>query len=404
MQGPPNGDMARHFCGLWGSLATAALLGPLATAAATATPVSYEIQARTVSGLGAAAAGGGLSAAAVLELIRAEAPASMRSLELTLRSAGPLPSQRSAEHRIPAGLGLGEALPLLPPAATDSRATQPSADDWDASQAQGRLLLYRGCTEDGPTPPVEVIELAQLLPDQRAMAMAMTRLGRLMESANPDWAPGAVVGRWPNSLSSPPLPAPASLVGSHTVRGEAIPEIAFALDPGDDFLQPIAMQAALVAGRWQLSWAPQTGVLGYQAMVAGPGQQEGDLVIWTSNAGELGDGSLLGALAPAALASGFMADEGQLLAPQRTACSLSPQATAQLQTAVLQFSALGEPVQRQAPGVVPAWRLRLERQAVLIQPLLEDIPTLSPAEGARVGPRKPPLFHRGAFNLLRGIF
>ena len=397
--------MARHFWGLWGSLATAALLGPLATLAARATPVSYEIQARTVSGLGAAAAGGGLSAAALLELMQGEAPSSMRSLELTLRSAGPLPSQRSAEHRIPAGLGLGDVLPLLPPAAASEKSgSQPNADDWDASQAKGRLLLFRGCTEDGPTAPVEVIELAQLLPDQRAMAMALSRLGRLVETANPDRATGAVVGRWPNSLSSPPLPVPASLVGSHTVLGEAIPEIAFALDPGDDFLEPIALQAALVAGRWQLSWAPQTGLLGYQAIVAGPGQQEGDLVIWTSNAGELGDGSLLGALAPAALVSGFMADEGQLLAPQRTACSLSPQATAQLQTAVLQFSALGEPVRRQAPGVAPAWRLRLERQAVLIQPLLEDIPTLSPAEGARVGPRKPPLFHRGAFNLIRGIF
>jgi hypothetical protein len=376
--------MARLFWGLLGSAAAAALVGAPASLVARATQVSYEIQARTVSGLGAPA-GGGLSAAALLELMQGGAPASWRSLDLTLRSAGPLPSAATAEHRIPPGLGLGAALPLLPPAAAAEKSgSQPNADTWDASGAKARLLLYRGCTEDGPTAPVQVIELAQLLPDQRAMAMALARLGRLVETANPDRATGAVVGRWPNALPSPLIPASASLVGSHSVRGAAIPKIAFELDPDDDFLEPIALRAALVAGTWQLTWVTQPRVLGYQAMVVGPGSQEGDLVIWSSHAGERWDGTLL--------------------APQRTTCSLSPQATAQLQRAVLQFSALGEPVQRQAAGVAPTWGVRLERQAVLIQPLLEDMPILSPAEGARVGPRKPPLFHRGAFNLIRGIF
>jgi hypothetical protein len=125
-------------------LLSASIAGDAAMAGAPAgtAPATYRIEALTSTGLGGTAA-----------------QASSRSLTLTLSSARSAPAAPEAEHRIPAGLGLGAALPLRTPKTTPGGPDQgPDAAGWAASFIPADLTAATARTlleQSGVLPPAQ---------------------------------------------------------------------------------------------------------------------------------------------------------------------------------------------------------------------------------------------------------
>jgi hypothetical protein len=378
-------------------------------AAAVEPSVTYTIQATTLSGMGALAAGD-LSAGGMMRLLMGGAPASYaRTLDLTLRAPGPASAVPRAEHRVPEGLRLGGTLPLVTPPITAADPDTPRTGSRPESP-KGRLLLFHGCAEQAGGEQPQVISLERLLPDQQALALRLASMGGLRAQAEQLRSGAVVLGRWPNaetrgSGASGAVPTGASLVGAHTVSGSYAPTLNFSLDSRHDFLAPVELQISDAAGASLLRWQPVSGAEGYLALVAGAGRQEGDLVIWASSRQPWGDNPLLGLATLSSGQAGSSRAGGQegsagLMPASQTSCAVSDEAMQAMQAGVLTFVASAAPQRLQEPGASPAWRVRVERQSLLIQPLMEGMQFTAPSqekerrEGGGGGP----------FNLFKGLF
>jgi hypothetical protein len=326
-------------------------------------------------------------------------PSYARTLDLTLQAPGPAPGVPRAEHRVPEGLRLGSVLPLVTPLIAAVDPDSPETGSRPESP-EGRLLLFNGCGEQAGAEQPPVISLERLLPDQQALAQRLASMGGLRAQADRLRSGATVLGRWPNaetrgSGASGAVPTGPSLVGAHTVSGSYAPTLNFSLDSRHDFLAPVELQISDAAGASLLRWQPVSGAEGYLALVAGAGRQEGDLVIWTSSSQPWGDNPLLGL---AMLSSGQEGEPGLLPASQ-TSCAVSAQALQALQAGVLTFVVPAAPQRLREPGVSPAWQVQVERQSLLIQPLMEGMQFTAPAEE-----KERPEGGGGPFNLFKGIF
>jgi hypothetical protein len=372
--------------------------------AAAEPPVTYTIQATTLSGLGALAAGG-LSADGMMRLLMGGAPpSSARTLDLSLEVPGPATAGTLAEHRVPEGLRLGSVLPLVipPRAAAAGDSAEPGRPP---DPPEGRLLLFHGCAEQAQGEQPLVISLESLLPDQQALARRLASMGGPRAQAERLRSDATTVARWPNADpvmdgASGAVPAGASLVGAHSVSGSSTPTLAFSLDSRHDFLAPVDLRITAAGGASLLRWQPVAGAEGYMALVAGAGRQEGDLVIWTSSSRPWGENPLLGLAALSAGRPNGEAGEAALMPPSQTSCAVSAQAMQAMQAGMLTFVAPAAPQRVLEPGAVPGWQVQVERQALLIQPLMEGMALQEPA-----GQEEPPEAGGGGpFNLFKGLF
>ncbi|MCP9833525.1 MULTISPECIES: hypothetical protein [unclassified Cyanobium] len=349
---------------------------------------TYSIEAVTSSGMSAPAMGG----ADIMRMMMGGRPSmnsTSRQLELQLQAPGKA-ANPTAEHRIPAAMAMGTALPLR--SGSDSPGQPGQWQDKEIPEPKGRLLIYRGCAESAGAGQPEIITLKGLLPEQRRQALE--GLSRLATSANAGGAP-LTSGRWPSGSEPPAVPLQASLVGSHVVASNYAPEIRFQVESSHDFLAPVTLTTTTAGGSQRLSWQAVPTALGYQAMATGLGRQEGDIIMWTSSEAPWSDSSVPGELrAPAAAR---LVQRGVLLAPERTTCSVSAQAMAAMRMAMLTFTAYGDTLLLNSAKGAPSWRLSLERRSTAMRPLGEGLEGLDPGGGERKEePKK-----QGGFNLFK---
>jgi hypothetical protein len=186
---------------------------------------------------------------------------------------------KEATQDIPAGLKLGNSLPLVPPKAEPaSEGGVPDYTGRSDGGGQTKILIYWGCgTEVRPGQP-RVIEID-------------TRNGKLQVSGSmqgryaPDRSAKADPKHalWPNPRSQKQVPDGASLVGDHHVVGERVPEsLKFALDQSQDFLPKIALSSSgdLASGQnWR--WTPVERARGY--FLAAMGTRDDAMVLWSSS-------------------------------------------------------------------------------------------------------------------------
>lgn len=201
-------------------------------------------------------------------------------------------------------------------------------------------------------------------------------------------------GRWPDSTEPPRVPPQGSLVGDHTVVSTYAPEIRFQVASGHDFLAPVELTGAATPGGAQsLRWQVVPTALGYQASAVGPGQQEGDIVIWTSSEGPRNDSSVPSDLrAPEAAR---LIQHKVLLPPERTTCAISAQAMAALQgVAMVTVTAYGDTLMLSAAQGTLPWQLSLERRSSATRPVGEG---MGMGEGGGSGGESKPPKQRG-FN------
>ena len=310
---------------------------------------------------------------------------------------------KEATQQIPAGLALGDSLPLVPPQ------EQPKGDLGTGGYTgrndggQTKILIYWGCgTEVRPGQP-------------RVMAID-TREGKVKVS-------GSMQGRyvpdrdakvdpqhalWPNPRSDKRVPDGASLVGDHRVVGDKVPEsLKFALDQSEDFLPKIALSSSgdLASGTtWR--WPTVSRARGY--FLTAMGTRDDALVLWSS--AETPDAGMgLVDYLPNATVDRWI-KEKVLLPPTATSCAMPKGIFADAGAhggGMLQMIAYGpesnlawppKPASPKTPWK-PEWNVRVRTKstamAMLGMPVAADAD--EPAQDGRTDESK-------ARKLLRGLF
>ena len=355
------------------------------------TPIpTYQIEALTTAGLGAK----GMAGADVMRLLLGGgpslAPTISRSLELRLESPQVV-ANPTAEHRVPAALGMGATLPLK---SLSTGTGEPSrlVIPEPTMEGQLRMLMFRGCADSAGADQPEIVTLTGLTDEQRRKALL--KLQAL--AATPFSADGSgTSGRWPHEASDTPVPAQGSLVGGHTLVSNYAPEIRFQVTASHDFLAPVALNSEAVGGAQRLSWKVVPGALGYQATATAAGRREGDIVMWTSSEAPGQESWVPDELQAAEAAR--LAQRKVLLPPERTSCAISAQAMAAMRAgAIVNFSAYGETLLLSSPQGQPAWRLSLERRSTATRPIGAGMEMFNRDPGGAPEP-EPPTPKRG-FN------
>jgi hypothetical protein len=361
---------------------------------ATAAPASYEIQASTSSGMGAAASG--------MEMMRmlmgGGKPTASRSLDLTLRSSQSAPSAPQAEHLIPAGLGLGNALPLLSPASGEV------SRDTSSDMPKGRLVIFRGCAGTAAADRPEMIDFTTLLPEQRRKAEALASRKSWSNPKVSGVSSPTTMGTWPNRQSNKPVPANASLTGDHRVQSNYAPEIRFQVGSNHDFMAPVQLTTRLIGEAIDLSWSPVPTALGSQAMAFGGGRESGDVVLWTSSSAPWSESGVPADLDSATARN--LIGKGVLIPPEQTRCTIGAAAMKQLGEGVVHFTAYGDTLRvvdpASSPGRPPVWSVTLMRASTSTLPLME----IGDAQGEAQGEpsKEEPPQRRGGWGLIPGLF
>jgi hypothetical protein len=302
-------------------LSAAALGGLAAMPAATqqgfAPPIArYTMDAGTMSGMAAMAAGGGNPLAA----LRGGGGGAVHELDLRLGSSRTATGAPSADHFMPAGARLGASVPLLTPVSERAPTTVPGRPQ-EGQLPSGKLYLFWGCGEHAPAGQPVVIDFAKM-----ARGQVPPGLFAATNTAD-DWQitrqNSKTFGEWPNTKSSGPVPSSGSLRGDHRVAGNYSPEIAFKLDR--DFMPPLKPRSSsLASGAFGLTWNGLPEATGYYAWAmgardAGRGQAT-EMVWWTSASTQQFGGTLGAWLSPAAVAKLVAAKT--VMAPSQTSCTI----------------------------------------------------------------------------------
>lgn len=178
---------------------------------------------------------------------------------------------------IPAGMRMGESLPLVPPKPeVRQQEREPGDVPQDVRQPKGRILVYWGCSETVRAGQPRVIDLSRAGPSDFAAAFA----GRHAADRGPKVGPQYAL--YPNERNTVVLAKDSSLVGEHQVRGDAVPaSMKFTLGPGQDVMPAIQLKSeGTVQDSFQLSWQPVTNARAYYLHAMS--QSGDDMVMWSS--------------------------------------------------------------------------------------------------------------------------
>jgi hypothetical protein len=245
---------------------------------------NYWMDVSTMSGFGAMMGGGRPNVGQMMAMMNGGGSAVAHTLSLRLSSRDKPSGAPEANHFIPAGMQMGQSLPLIAP---EQAKLQPGGPGEPGSyeKPKGRMLIYWGCGEHAAAPTVidfaKVAE-GQIPPGLQALAKMGRAMGR-MSMREPTAENSAGFGEWPNREDSRQVPASASLVGAHRIEGNYSPAIAFTLGQGQDFMPDLRLHGsgALPSGAERLDWTPAAQATGYALALFGA-NPNGDVIIWTS--------------------------------------------------------------------------------------------------------------------------
>jgi hypothetical protein len=286
-------------------------------------PLRYAMDVATMSGFGAMGAGGsGGGMAAMMSMMQGGAPKPIRMLSLhhgarTAPVAPVTPAQAQADHFMPQGAGLGQAVRLLPIKREPGTPMEGSSE-----QPSGRLLLYWGCSERAaPGQPV-IIDFAKIAKGQVPPGLYMNGV-----DLPDDWRITDTNSRtyttWPNGRESREVPSSSSLLGAHRIASNYSKEISFNL--AEDFMPPlVAGTRAAQAGGYTLAWGGLARATGYYAWAMGAkdvrGSKTPDMVWWASSKQQAFGGPLWDWISPAGVRR--LIDAGTVMPPEQRECAI----------------------------------------------------------------------------------
>jgi hypothetical protein len=303
--------MRRHSL-MFLALGSVAALGAVGLVAQGAHPpkARYQMDASTTSGFMAGGGnpmrsmfGGGGSQVSHQLLLR---------LGSTLAPAGGGPH---ADHFMPAGMNLGASVPLETPTKVPTGPQTPE----NFQRPKGRLLIFWGCgAHAGPGQPV-VIDFAKVAQGQFPPGLFSSNVP---VEVGPTTGNSRTFGDWPNSQGRRTLSGNSSLLGQHRVAGNYSPEISFALD--QDFMPALsARSSSLGGGATLINWNPLAPATGYYAWMFGAkgmGQDNTDMVWWTSASRQEFGAGLWDWLSPDTVAR--LIGQKVVMPPSQTSCTI----------------------------------------------------------------------------------
>ena len=220
-----------------------------------------------------------------------------------------------AAQAIPAGMRMGDSLPLVPPKA-QVREREPGEmpQEYKPETPKGRILIYWGCGEQVRPGQPRVIDLARGNPAEFGTALA----GRYAPDRGARVSPAYAL--YPNEKNTVTLSRDSSLVGEHKVVGDSIPaSMKFTLGQAHDVMPAIELESrGAVTDSIAASWRPVTNARAY--FLHAMGQVGEDMVLWSSS--ETGDtGMGMFDYLPNATIDRWL-KERVLLQPETTQCAL----------------------------------------------------------------------------------
>lgn len=185
-----------------------------------------------------------------------------------------------AEQAVPAGLGLGATLPLLPPTERPPapRGNQPGSEIGHMADGEMRMLFYWGC--GAGVRSGQPREFSVSVKNGKVQVSGEPQQGRYAPDRDIDPDPSYAL--WPNRQARQRAPANASLVGAHRITGAGVPEsLKFELTRSADFMPAIALTSSgTPATAMELSWRPVDHARAY--FLHAVGARGRDMVLWSS--------------------------------------------------------------------------------------------------------------------------
>jgi hypothetical protein len=261
-----------------------------------------------------------------------------KRMKLDLGSTQSASGTPRATHVIPAALAMGQSLPLLTPQVERAEAPQTSEDRQPFEQPKGRMLIYWGCGESIRQGQPVIVDFAKLGSAEAAKAFRSRNVSR---PAGPAPGRSRTYGDWPNRENSTAVPQQASLVGDHTISGNYSPEIRFSVGERHDFMAPVTFEPVrkTPGGAFQVKWQSIPTALGYFATAVGQGDNQNDVVMWSSSEVQEMGHVLMDYLPPAEVQR--LIKERIVMTPQTTECAV-PAGMFKGEGAMFNFIAYGD--------------------------------------------------------------
>lgn len=295
------------------------------------------------------------------------------------------PAGPQATQNIPAGLGLGTSLTLLPPepvAATGPAPQGRDTDDGVPEQPKGRILLYWGCGDTVRAGQPKVLDVANAKAEDYAQFMR----GRATRERGATAAPGHAL--WPNPQYKQSVPKGASLQGEHRITGEGIPaSLQFSIGQVQDFMPPLVLSAkGGGAQATTVAWTDQPQARGY--FLKALGGSDGEMVLWSSSETPEPGWGLMDYLSTPNLDL-WLADK-TLLPTSQTQCAIPAGIFAKSKGAMVQGIAYGQELDLVHPprpadrrvAWAPEWSARVRVKSVATLPLEENSSKRRPTPAA----------------------
>lgn len=315
-------------------------------------------------------------------------PSHVRRLQLQLGGSSRAAGTPSAEHLPPATLGAGPTLPLVSPIAAPA---QPGpAASWPAQmeRPRGRILVYWGCGERARAGQPFEIDLSRLASGQVPPALAQQPFRPM---SPPSSTTHPTYGEWPNDRSDTSVPANASLVGDHVVRGNYSPEIRFALAPGQDFLAPVTLTSneSAPSGAVPVTWQPVPNARAWFLTAVGAAQ-DGTMVLWSSSETQLSMMGMMDYLSQEEIAR--LLQQRVLLPAPTQQCTVPAEVAQQVQGAMLSVTAFGPEANFSHPsrpanaraGWAPDWTVKLRTRSAYMGMLGMDMEAMMRGESGNM--------------------
>lgn len=259
-----------------------------------------------------------------------------KRMRLELGSSQQASGDAHAAHAIPAGLQMGASLPLLSPR-VERAPTREHDEEPEFQRPKGRMLIYWGCGEAVRAGQPVVIDFANMNPQDAARAFRSRPISR---PRGPAPGRSRSYGSWPNQEDSRAIPAAGSLAGEHIVSGNYSPEIRFAVGDRYDFMDAVDFDPVrkTAAGAFAVKWKAIPTATGYFATAMGQGDNQNDVVTWSSSEVQEMGQVLMDYIAPAEVER--LIREKVVMPPQTTECSV-PAGIFKSDASMLNFIAYG---------------------------------------------------------------
>ena len=257
-------------------IASATTILALSISSALAAPVQYEMDLHTYSGMGAGGAMG-----MVGSLFGSKSASVSKTMDLRLANPADIPDGYSAEHTVPAAMGIGPNLPLK----GERRSTGSGGEEGKPGEPEGRILIYWGCSDTVQKGQPEIIDFKAMGKNMSPEVMAMVRQARAGKGGGNSATAGESLPPrtvwWPaGDANFKGIPAEASAVGEHVVKASFMHEdIRYTIGSELDFLEPLNLKAGGdIKSAVPLNWDGLTRARGYNLNAVGAAEKE--VVIW----------------------------------------------------------------------------------------------------------------------------